>query len=87
MTERTYYIGIDGGHRDNSITKLRKLAMEHLLTNPDCGSVTIYTSPTMRVVVGTVRLNGTGFPLFSWILPRGRTYMLYPNGSVYKNLN
>ncbi len=82
MSSHTYYIEVDGGFLDSSISNVRRKAIEHLWGGKKNESVIIvYSSALKRREVGRVIYTGS-WPIFLWKPAKGRAIALRNNGNL-----
>ena len=91
MVTRTYYLPTQRkGYLDTSLVAVRKRAMEHMRRTSKV-SMPIYTSKTMKVLVGTVIYDPTDRHLFVWrtTTSRGKDVdtPIFNDGNIYKTKN
>lgn len=85
LSSRTYYLPLPRrAYIDSSIKAVRKVAMDHMRKHNDTQSMTVYTSHTKKIEIGTVYHSPTDCSQFMWsyrsggrkvdaaILPDGR---------------
>lgn len=80
---KTYYIDIEGGISDRDVMAIRRMAIDYLWMHPKEKDVTVFSSPTKKVVVGTVTYTASR-PLFLWTSDNGRSSTLLRDGKIYR---
>jgi len=69
MTSHTYYIPIRNGFTDTSLVNVRKVAIEYMMSHRGSDSMTVYTSSSMGIEVGTIIRSPSARSLFVWRYP------------------
>lgn len=82
MPSHTYYIDIDGGFLDSSITNVRKRAIDYLWHHKGVSVVVVYSSAIRNREVGRVIYTGS-WPILVWKSSRGRSSPLRKDGCIY----
>lgn len=78
-----YYVDVDGGYLDASLPDVRKVAIGYLMDHQDMESINVYTSPTMKRIVGTVELS-KAYPMYRWRSSRGSSATLDRSGKIVR---
>ena len=73
MTSHTYYIPIQNGFTDTSLVNVRKVAIGYMMAHRRSEEMSVYTSSSMGIEVGTIIRSPSARSLFVWRYPsRGR---------------
>lgn len=74
-----FYSEIEGGTTTDTLIEARQKAIQHLSDNPDLSEIEIFTSRTMKNLLGTVRKTGR-MPSYEWQPKKGRALALKSDG-------